>query len=116
MGRRWRVIVFLCVSAAVISAALFLPRIAQAQSYHDFADQRSLAGIPNFGNVVSNVAFLVCGVYGIIVTLRRRRTFVDRREVVAYFVLFAGLLLTAFGSGYYDLHPDNASTQHFVLG
>ena len=31
---------------------LLLPPIAQDQGYHQFADQRTLLGIPNFWNVV----------------------------------------------------------------
>jgi hypothetical protein len=30
-----------------------LPPIAQDQSYHDFADQRTILGIPHFWHVVS---------------------------------------------------------------
>ena len=33
--------------------------IPQDQSYHQFADQRAIFGIPNFWNVVSNLPFLV---------------------------------------------------------
>jgi hypothetical protein len=34
--------------------------------------------------------------------------FIDARERWLYLVMFAGLSLTAFGSGYYHLAPDNA--------
>ena len=37
-----------------LAALLPLPPLLQDQSYHQFADQRELFGIPNFWNVVSN--------------------------------------------------------------
>jgi hypothetical protein len=36
------------------------------------------------------------------------RGFVEARERLPYFLVFLGLFLTAFGSGYYHLAPDNA--------
>ena len=87
-----------------------LPRIPQPQSYHDFADQRRWLGIPNFGDVASNLLFAVSGVWGLSFLLGRRgvERFVDPRERWAYFFVFLGLFLTAFGSGYYHLAPGNA--------
>jgi hypothetical protein len=90
-----------------------LPRIPQPQSYHLFADQRSFLGIPNFGDVVSNVPFGVIGICGLLFLLRSsrnqlKRRFVDTRERWPYVLVFIGLLLTAFGSSYYHLSPDNA--------
>lgn len=90
-----------------------LPRIPQLQSYHVFADQRSILGIPNFGDVVSNVPFGVIGICGLLFLLRSSRNqlkmvFVDRRERWPYVLAFIGLLLTVFGSSYYHLSPDNA--------
>jgi hypothetical protein len=89
-----------------------LPRIAQPQSYHQFADRRSFLGIPNFGDVVSNLPFAVIGIWGLVFLLRSRfsksaRIFLDERELWPYLFAFAGLLLTAFGSSYYHLAPDN---------
>ena len=90
-----------------------LPRIPQPRSYHLFADTRGLAGIPNFGDVVSNAGFAIVGVWGLTFLLRldtgrRSQHFVDGRELWFYRIIFAGMLLTAFGSSYYHLQPDNA--------
>ncbi len=89
---------------------MLLPRIPQPLSYHDFADQRSWLGIPNFGDVASNLLFAVCGVWGLVFLFGRRglERFIDPRERWAYVFVFLGLLLTAFGSSYYHLAPDNA--------
>jgi hypothetical protein len=59
---------------------LLLPPIPQDQAYHLFADQRTLFGIPNFWNVVSNLPFIVVGAVGL----------VQFREDAAMIVLFLG--------------------------
>jgi hypothetical protein len=95
---------------ALGAVAMLLPRIPQPQSYHDFADQRSFLGIANFGDLASNLLFAVSGAWGLIFLLERHshEQFIDPRERCAYFFLFLGLFLTAFGSRYYHLAPDNA--------
>jgi len=104
-------VAFLVVFTLVIGAAtLIVPRVQQPLSYHDFADHRSWFAIPNFGDVASNVLFALAGVYGLIFLCRSagRAQFVDARERWPYLFVFLGLLLTAFGSSYYHLAPDNA--------
>lgn len=61
---------------------MLVPHAPQLLSYHNFADQRGRLGIPNFGDVVSNVGFAIVGVWGLTVLLglRERVTFVDPRE------------------------------------
>ena len=91
-------------------AGLLAPRTAQPLWYHQFADQRSWLGIPNFGDVASNVLFAVFGIAGLFFLCGNssQSQFIDRREKWFYSLLFFGLLLTAFGSAYYHLAPDNA--------
>jgi hypothetical protein len=74
-----------------------LPPIPQDPRYHDFADQRTLLGIPHFWNVASNVPFIVIGGLGLAQFGRDRATF----------VLFLGVFLTGFGSAYYHWNPSN---------
>ncbi len=100
------------LTAVVAVAGLLLPPIPQPQSYHVFADGRSFLGIPNFADVVSNLPFAVVGVCGLVFLsrsgpVRNPQQFIDAWERLPYFVIFAGLLLTAVGSSYYHLHPDN---------
>jgi hypothetical protein len=102
--------VLVAFTITVVAVAALAPRVPQPLSYHDFADQRSLAGIPNFGDVASNLLFAVSGAWGLIFLLGRhgQELFLDPRERWAYVFVFLGLLLTAFGSVYYHLAPDNA--------
>jgi len=89
--------------------AVLLPPIPQPLSYHNFADHRSWLGIPNFGDVISNLPFAVVGFWGLIVLFRPEAVqFTDHCERWLYLIMFAALILTAFGSGYYHRAPDNA--------
>jgi hypothetical protein len=103
----WRGWLFVGVTAAAIAAALLAPPFPQPLSYHDFADDRDFAGIPNFLNVISNVPFLLAGSYGMAILLRRRNGVSAADERLAYAIFFLGTLLTAFGSAYYHAAPDN---------
>ena len=59
-------LVFLFGLAAVsLLGLLLVPPIPQSQIYHGFADQRTLFGIPNFWNVVSNLPFVLVGAAGL---------------------------------------------------
>jgi hypothetical protein len=110
ISRRSGIGLLLAFTLVVATAAFFAPRMDLPQSYHNFADQRSWLGIPNFGDVVSNLLFAIAGLWGLLSLSRKssRVKFVDPRERWPYLVLFCGLLLTAFGSSYYHLAPDNA--------
>jgi hypothetical protein len=102
-------LLLLAPAVAVAIIALLLAPIPQPLTYHNFADHRAWLGIPNFGDVASNLPFAVVGLWGLIVlfTLGKAK-FLDPRERWPYFVMFAALILTAWGSAYYHLAPDNA--------
>ena len=100
-------LIFVALAIGVI--ALLFPPIPQPVSYHNFADHRPLLGIPNFGDVASNLPFAIVGVWGLVFLFGPRgKDFADSRERWLYVVMFASLILTAFGSAYYHLAPDNA--------
>ena len=98
------------LAAAVMVVAVSLPRFPQPADYHDFADHRGWLGIPNFGDVVSNLGFAIVGILGLHALLRKpsRIRFLDSNERWPYLIIFVGLILTAAGSSYYHLAPDNA--------
>jgi hypothetical protein len=103
----WRLAALLALGVVVAGVAWRLPPIAQDAAYHDFADRRTLLGIPNALNVLSNVAFVAVGALGILRVLRDRRGVSWERA--AFGVFFAGVLLTGLGSGYYHLAPTTAA-------
>ena len=90
-----------------IAAALLLPAVPQPLGYHAFADHREMLGVGNFFDVASNVGFLLAGIAGLVVVMRPRTCFEHGSERWPYAVFFVGMLLTALGSSYYHLAPDN---------
>ena len=98
----------LAVLLLLIAASIL--RVPQPPTYHNFADHRGWLGIPNFGDVVSNAGFAIVGILGLYAMLRRssRVRFLEQSEKWPYLIIFFGLLLTAAGSSYYHLAPDNA--------
>jgi hypothetical protein len=101
---RWGIIVGVCV-AALIGTAL-LPPIPQPPSYHHFADQRTIFGIPHGLDVLSNLAFLVSGLLGLLFVAKPGKA-LDSGTNWAFATLFFGLVLTSIGSAYYHLAPGN---------
>jgi hypothetical protein len=100
----------LFATGTLIFLACLLPRIPQPAAYHNFADHRAWLGIPNFLDVISNIPFAIAGLVGLAFLARAGSAshFHDPRERWPYAVVFAGLLLTAFGSAYYHWAPSNA--------
>jgi len=87
------------LTAASLAGLLLLPAIPQDQSYHQFADQRRLFGIPNFWNVVSNLSFLAVGAAGL-------RRFHHNPATVIFFL---GVFVTGLGSSYYHWDPNDST-------
>jgi hypothetical protein len=91
---------------------LFIGRQPQDLSYHGFKDDRTLFGVPNALNVLSNVPFLAAGAWGLWYLLAGEgsqpgRAFREPIERWPFVAMFAGVALTGFGSSYYHLRPDN---------
>jgi hypothetical protein len=109
VSRRAGIWLFLVLAVVLGIAALLVPKTDLPPSYHHFADQREWLGIPHFGDVVSNVVYFIAGLWGLTFLSRKSNLghFVDARERQLYLVVFLGLVLTAFGSAYYHLAPDN---------
>lgn len=87
--------------------AVFGPAIAQPPHAHDFADQRTLWGIPHALDVLSNLPFALAGAWGLwqLRALPADAAFRAQRACAGLF--FAGLLLTAAVSAGYHLAPDD---------
>ncbi|MGH8157920.1 MAG: hypothetical protein ACREPQ_07350 [Rhodanobacter sp.] len=102
-----RAYVLALVAVVLLVLAFVLPPFAQPQGYHDFADKRAWLGIPNYGDVASNVMFLLVGLVGL---AAMRTPTIRAMEIAArhaYGLMFLGLVFTAFGSGYYHWAPSD---------
>ena len=87
--------------------------IVQDQAYHLFADRRAFLGIDNAADTLSSLAFLLAGALGLFFLWRERASsgsgrFATPEEMRPYWVLFCAVALTAFGSAYYHLAPNDA--------
>lgn len=98
----------IAASALFIMAALFLiDPVAQSPAYHNFSDSTPIMGIPNALNVLSNLPFLFVGIWALVLLLREGKLQIIAENKSAYFALFFGVALVAFGSSYYHLWPGN---------
>lgn len=97
----WRASLIGTVCLIAIIAVFSFPAIPQDPAYHDFADDRMMFGIPNFWNVVSNVAFVAVGVFGLLKFGRGKIPGAG----LPYLVFCFGIILVSMGSAYYHLDP-----------
>jgi hypothetical protein len=91
----------------IVILALHGP-IAQPAHYHDFADQSVASGIPHAADVLSNAGFALVAIWGWLKLWPRRASDALRAGWPGYRLFLIGLFLTAFGSAFYHLAPDNA--------
>ncbi|MGC9969135.1 MAG: ceramidase domain-containing protein [Bryobacteraceae bacterium] len=108
MPDRLRVALILGLAVVAAGILFLLPPISQDLRYHEFAGHRTVWGVPNFWNVVSNLGFLLVALWGLR-ALRSPAAFLESWERAAYCILLAGLALVAAGSTYYHLRPDNGT-------
>ncbi len=86
-----------------IVGMFFISPIVQSEDYHLFSDTKSVFGIPNFWNVISNLLFVIIGICGIYIFRNHRENNIE------YIILFAGIILIGIGSGYYHFSPNTQS-------
>ncbi len=89
--------------AVFIGALAWHGPIAQPAHYHDFADRRIWLGIPNAVDVLSNLAFLLAGAFGLAAAMRLPPVMPAR---AAWGLFFASVMLTTAGSTFYHWAPD----------
>ena len=91
----------------ILSVLFFIEPIAQDLNYHNFADSRTIYSVSNFWNVVSNIPYFLVGLYAFYKMYWIKSLKIINEVKVTYFLLFLGVTLVAFGSGYYHLEPNN---------
>jgi hypothetical protein len=88
----------LAISLGVISR---LGPMTQTQHYHNFVDKRSFLAVPNFGDVMSNLSFLLSGIFTMIVAFKNP---IDSNLV---FWFGASQVILALASAFYHLKPND---------
>jgi hypothetical protein len=96
--------VLLGITIIAIAVITQIPPIPQDLAFHQFADIRVIAGIPNFWNVISNLGFIIVGIAGFRIVWLTPTTVPVQ---VTFWMLFFGVMLTGIGSAYYHWNPDN---------
>src|SRR5688572_27704288 len=106
MQKKIYFLLFILISFLVAFA--FIPSIPQWQSYHSFADIRTIFSIPNFNNVVSNILFLIVSFLGF-KTLQKEwhNKNLNNPEKLVFCILFWGIFLIGISSAYYHWAPNN---------
>jgi len=105
-----------CAAAALAALAVALPSMPQDPGYHQFADARTLLGIPHAMDVLSNVFFLVLGCIGLVFHFSGRLAYPNAAMRTSGLVFFLGFVLTAFGSAFYHLDPNDRGLAWDRLG
>jgi hypothetical protein len=82
---------------------LFMDPSPQDPAYHQFADLRTIWGIPNFFNVVTSLAFVAVGLLGVVTGRMDQPT----QAPWSWRTLFGAVTLVGFGSAYYHWAPGN---------
>ena len=95
------------VTLGLCAALVAYGPIAQPENYHDFADRAVIGGVAHFYDVLSNLGFALVGVWGWNTQSQAHRHAHRRGGRLGYRLFFAALILTAAGSSYYHLAPDN---------
>lgn len=106
----WRIGVLVATAILAAVALGSRPPIPQDPAYFQLVDRRTLLGIPNACNVLSNLAFAIVGLAGLRVLLGRGRALLrDPRERAPWVVFFLAVALTSAGSAWFHLAPSNAT-------
>ena len=101
-----------CGLLIVIIMVLFVLLMVQGpivtpMRYLTLADNRQWLSIPNAWNVLSNIPFLIVGVWGLSVLFKPNViVFRQPREKIFYVLFFFGVFLAGLGSMYYHWTPD----------
>lgn len=94
--------------ALVAIAMLIHGPIHQPEGYHAFADGRPLLGIANAADVLSNIGFALAGLWGLWMFRRQPARRALGASWPGYALFLGALVMTAAGSTWYHLAPDDA--------
>lgn len=97
------------ITLGAVAALINHGPIPQSLSYHAFADQSVIWGVPHLFDVMSNILFVLVGLLGLYKMIRNDRIHIVSENRMSYKVFFIGVVLVGVGSVYYHLSPSNAT-------
>jgi len=96
---RRRIALAVVVAAVTVAAIVVIAfPITRAPAFHHYADQRSWLGIPHAGDVLSNLPFLIAGVW-----------FLLRADTAYAKLACLGIAAVGIGSGAYHIEPSDVT-------
>jgi hypothetical protein len=101
-----KIIFYVAILISVIFIAALAP-ITQSQDYHQFAEQRIIGNIPHFGDVLSNLAFIIVGVLLLVESRNWNYVEIYKGQKTLFKALAYSSIILGFGSGYYHWAPVN---------
>ncbi|MBL1261229.1 MAG: ceramidase domain-containing protein [Thiotrichaceae bacterium] len=109
MSYRNKIVILIGLIILAIAVVFVVEPIPQDLAYHQFSDTKPLWGMPNFWNVLSNLPFMMAGLYGLAAMTRLNSGLITGVVKTASLLFFVGLFFTGIGSGYYHLSPSNST-------
>lgn len=100
-------ILLLAGLALLLALAWLAPPLAQPAAFHAYAEQRVLWGIPHGLDVLSNIPFALAGAWGLLALRRVPPEALPAAQRSGARLFFLGLVVTAAGSGWYHLEPND---------
>ena len=111
-SNRTKLSILILTGIIVFTVVLFIPPVYQDQEYHNFADKRTIWGIPHFGDVITHILYLIFGLIGLgwMFTKnggQKEDAFIKKHEALSYYAFFASFILVALGSTWYHWNPND---------
>ncbi len=100
-----RPLILALIPSASLAFYLSLTPFAGDPCYHCFADARPALGVPNFADVLSNLPFLIVGIFG----LKHWKAHRPSDGRYSWLVFHLGVIGVAIGSAYYHWNPNDAT-------
>jgi len=96
------------ITVFILIALIIYGPLTTPARYTILADQRSWLGIPNAWNVLSNIPFVLIGIWGLWSLLKPESIyFNDQKEKLFYVLFFIGVFFVSILSSYYHWMPNN---------
>lgn len=103
--KNWREWLISSLALAAVAVIFSFPPIPQNPNYHQFADSRTILGIQNFLNVISNALFIFISIFGLARYYQNKHYQNIKNIKQSYLIFCFSTLFVGVGSAYYHYNP-----------